>query len=453
MRSKFKNDPLMSRVLRSSAHLFTSNTISLGLNVLMTALVFRLLGAAGSGLIALVMGYASTVNSLLSFRMSELVVRYGGEHLEKGEEEKASALIKAAGLTEAAVSVLAFLAVLISSVWASRIFTGETNSALLFIVFAVGLLANFNTETSTGILQVTGKIRYQGTINLIQSILSLGIVAAAFFLPNQTWVVLLAYLTGKVVLGLGLFFTAQNQLVQKLGAHRAWHRGPLMPFSESRALIRFAVSSNISATIIKVFRESEPLWVGYFLSTEAVGYYKAAYSLVSFLSVPADPLIAATYPEINRLIVQKAWASLRSFLRKVTALAFAVNAAAALGFIFLGQFALILFTGHREFVAAYPTLLALFVGLAFNYTLFWNRPLLLALGLPDFPIWVTLVVGLIKVALAFWLVPQYGILAAGGLLSFYYIASVGVMAIRGVREIGQQENFEPQRHEDTKTQS
>ncbi|HNH06041.1 MAG TPA: oligosaccharide flippase family protein [Anaerolineales bacterium] len=453
MRSKFKNDPLMSRVLRSSAHLFTSNTISLGLNVLMTALVFRLLGAAGSGLIALVMGYASTVNSLLSFRMSELVVRYGGEHLEKGEEEKASALIKAAGLTEAAVSVLAFLAVLISSVWASRIFTGETNSALLFIVFAVGLLANFNTETSTGILQVTGKIRYQGTINLIQSVLSLGIVAAAFFLPNQTWVVLLAYLTGKVVLGLGLFFTAQNQLAQKLGAHRAWHRGPLMPFSESRALIRFAVSSNISATIIKVFRESEPLWVGYFLSTEAVGYYKAAYSLVSFLSVPADPLIAATYPEINRLIVQKAWASLRSFLRKVTALAFAVNAAAALGFIFLGQFALILFTGHREFVAAYPTLLALFVGLAFNYTLFWNRPLLLALGLPDFPIWVTLVVGLVKVALAFWLVPQYGILAAGGLLSFYYIASVGVMAVRGVREIGQQENFEPQRHEDAKTQS
>ena len=151
--------------------------------------------------------------------------------------------------------------------------------------------------------------------------------------------------------------------------------------------------------------------------------------------MPADPLIAATYPEINRLIVQKAWASLRSFLRKITVLAFAVNAAAALGFIFLGQFALIIFTGHREFITAYPTLLALFVGLAFNYTLFWNRPLLLSLGLPDFPIWVTLVVGLIKVALAFWLVPQYGILAAGALLSFYYIASVGIMALRGVREI------------------
>ncbi len=423
----------MSRVLRSSAHLFTSNTISLGLSVVMTALVFRLLGAAGSGLIAIVMGYASTVNSLLSFRMSELVVRYGGEYLEKGEKQKAASVVKAAALTEAAVSALAFLVVLISSAWASRAFAKSSDAAIMFIVFAIGLLANFNTETCTGILQVMGKIRYQGTVNLIQSILSLGIVIAAFFLPNQIWVVLLAYLAGKAILGLGLFFTAQRQLHHALGA--GWWNSPLMPFAESRSLIRFAISSNISATIIKIFRESEPLWVGLFLSTEAVGYYKAAYSLVSFLSVPADPLIAATYPEINRLIVQKAWASLKSFLRKITALAFAVNAAAALGFIFLGQFALILFTGHREFVTAYPALIALFIGLAFNYTLFWNRPLLLSLGLPDFPIWVTLIVGLIKVALAFWLVPQYGILAAGELLSFYYIASVGIMALRGVRAI------------------
>ncbi len=159
-----------------------------------------------------------------------------------------------------------------------------------------------------------------------------------------------------------------------------------------------------------------------------------AYTLVSFLSVPADPLIAATFPEINRLIVQRAWPALRSFLRKITTIAFAINVAAALGFIFLGRFVLTIYTGHEEFTAAYPTMLALFVGLAFNYTLFWNRPLLLAFGLPDFPIWATLTAGLVKVALAFWLVPKFGILAAGALLSYYYIASVGIMALRGTKE-------------------
>jgi O-antigen/teichoic acid export membrane protein len=133
--------------------------------------------------------------------------------------------------------------------------------------------------------------------------------------------------------------------------------------------------------------------------------------------------------------VQKAWTSLKSFLREVTTISFAINAVAALGFIFLGRLALTIYTGSEEFVLAYPTMLALFVGLAFNYTLFWNRPLLLSLGLPDFPIWATLTAGLIKVGLAFWLIPQFGILAAGALLSYYYIASVGMMALRGVQEV------------------
>jgi O-antigen/teichoic acid export membrane protein len=439
--SKFKNDPLLGRVLRSSAHLFTTNSVSLGLNVVMGALAFRLLGASGLGLITIVMGYSSTVNSLLSFRMSEVVVRYGGEYLEAGQKQKAAALIKAASLAEAFVSVLAFLVVLVTAQLASNGIAHLPDTALLFIVFAIALLANFNTETSTGILQLTGKIRYQGVINVTQSIFSLGVVIAGFFLPNKLWVVLLAYLTGKVILGLGLFFTAWQQLNRELGP--GWWKTPLESMAESRAMIRFAISSNVSATIIKVFRESEPLWVGYFLSLEAVGYYKAAYALVSFLAVPADPLIAATYPEINRLIVQKAWSSLRSFLRKITTLSFAINAVAALCFVFLGKFILVLYTGYPEFVAAYPTLLALLVGLAFNYTLFWNRPLLLSLGLPDFPIWVTLIVGLIKVGLAFWLIPKYGIIAAGALLSFYYIASVGIMALRGLMEISAQSGSKP----------
>ncbi len=428
-----REDPLMERVIRSSAHLFTSNSLSLALTVLQGALAVRLLGATGLGLITLVIGYASTVNSLLSFRMGELVVRYGGEYLEKGQIEKASALIKAASLAEAFVSSLAFLAVLFSAQWASLTFAKMPGTAALFVIFAVGLLANFNVETSIGVLQVTGKIKHQGTINLIQSIVSITLVISAFFWGNALLLVLMAYLMSKAIPGLGIFVYARKQLRETLG--RGWWQTPLENLSDTRNILRFAVSSNISATIIKVFRESEPLWVGYFLSTGAVGYYKVAYSLVSFLAVPADPLIAATYPEINRLIVQEAWDAVKRFLRKITSISMAINIAAAFGFIFLGRTAILLYSGSEDFLRAYPTMLALFIGLAFNYTLFWNRPLLLSLGLPDFPIWATLAAGLVKVGLAFWLIPKFGILAAGALLSYYYIVSVCMMALRGVQQI------------------
>jgi O-antigen/teichoic acid export membrane protein len=430
-----REDPLLDKVIRNSLHLFSSNGLSLVLSFLMGILSARLLGASGFGLVGLVMGYASTVNSLLSFRMSELVVRYGGEYIERNEKGKASALIKAAGLTEALVSILAFILVLLTSGLASQYISKIPQTAWMFSLFALGLLANFNYETSIGILQITDKIKFQGTVNLIQSIVGVLVIGIAFIWGGGVTIVLLAYLLWKAILGLGIFILAQVQLKRVLGS--GWWRVSFKVIPSYRDLTRFAISSNVSATIIKIFRESEILWVGFFLSSAAAGYYKAAYTIIGLLSVVIDPLIATVYPELNRLIVQKAWVALRNFLRRVTTLAFVINMAIGVGLILFGRLILTVY-GGPGFTIAYPALLALFVGIAFNYTLFWNRPLLLSFGLPEIPVWVTLIVGLVKVALAFWLVPQFGILAAGALLSYYYIASVGIMALRGMKEISSQ---------------
>jgi O-antigen/teichoic acid export membrane protein len=231
-----------------------------------------------------------------------------------------------------------------------------------------------------------------------------------------------------------MFGLAFTRLRGVLG--EGWWRTSLRAIGSYRGLVRFAVSSNISATLIKIFRESELLWVGLFLSVEAAGYYRAAYTLAGLLSVAVDPLIATVYPEINRLIVQKAWTPLKDFLKKVTTLAFAFNLVQVLGFVLLGRWLLWIY--GEQYADAYPALLVLLAGLAFNYTLFWNRPLLLSLGLPEYPILVTMFAGLLKVALAFLLVPRFGYVMEAALLSLYYLVSVGVMAWRGVLEIRRQ---------------
>ncbi len=429
---KFKNDALFMKALRSSGALFGNNSLALGLSALQGVMATRLLGPAGFGLIGVVMAFASTVNSLFSFRMSELVVRYGGEYLERGERNKAAAVIKAAGWTEALVSFFAFCVVAFTAALAERYLAKTQNTAWMFAVFGIGLLANFNTETSTGILQITDRIKLQGTINLAQAILTTLVIAGAFFFNGGITAVLIAYLIGKSVLGLGLFIAAQIQLHKALGA--GWRRAPLSALTARREIFRFAFSSNISATLIKIFRESELIWVGFFLDTAAVGYYRVAYTITHFLAIPADPLIATTFPEINRLVVERAWKRLKSFLRKITAFSFAYNLALGAGLVLLGRWLIAVYSGE-QYLAAYPALVALTMGLVFNYILFWNRPLLLSLGLSEFPIYATLIVGILKLGWSFALVPRYGIAAAGALLSFYYIASVGAMAARGVRQI------------------
>ena len=435
--SNLREDNILRRVVTNSLHLFSNNTIALSLSVLQGALVTRLLGPSGYGLIGVIMAYASTVNSLFSFRMGEVVVRYGGEYLEKGEKDKAAAFMKAASITEAIVSVLAFVAVALTADWAEVYSAKTIGTAWMFTLFAIGLLANFNVETSTGVLQVTNRIKLQGTINLVQSVVTTVIVLLAFLFHGTLVTILLANLVSKMILGLGIFIAAQTQLHRMLGT--GWWRASFSVIDSWRDIFRFAFSSNVSATIIKIFRESELLWVAFFLSTEAAGYYRVAYTLAGFLAIVADPFIATTFPEINRLVVQQAGARLKDFLRRISSLAFALNVAIFISFVLFGRWAIMIYS-KPEFLPAYPALIALVIGLAFNYTLFWNRPLLLALGLPEFPVKVTLIVGILKIGLAFMLVPRHGIVAAGALLSFYYVASVGIMAWRGVKETRALEN-------------
>ncbi len=437
--ARLRQDDLLGRVLLNSAHLFSSNSISLVLSFAQGILAARLLGLSDYGLVVIVMAYASTVNGVFSFRMSELVVRYAGEYLETGQHEKAAALIKAAALAEATVSVLAFVGVAATAGIATRLITKTPGTEWMIVLYSVGLLANFNAETSTGILQITGKVRLRGIVNLVQTIFSLSIIGAAFILKpsanavasNVVLIVLAGYLAGKSLLGLGLFAEAQIELRNLLGA--GWSKASLAVLPSARELIRFAFSSNLSATAILIFRESELLWIGFFLNREAAGLYKNAYTIVSFLSVPADPLILAVYPELNRLIVQEAWPRLRKFLRNVTSLSLGYNALLAVGLIALGRWILALY--GDQYVAAYPAMMVLLAGLAFNYTLFWNRPLLLSFGLPTFPLWAILVAGVLKVGLSFLLVPRYGYVMEAALLSFYYVLSVGLIVWRGMREL------------------
>jgi O-antigen/teichoic acid export membrane protein len=366
-------------------------------------------------------------------------VRYGGEALERNEKTKAAALVKLAAFTEAAVSVMAFGVVAVTGGMASRFVTKTPGTEWMFTIYAAGLLFNFNAETATGVLQITNQIKLRGAINLIQALCSASIITAAYIwlrgtsvpAPTLLLVVLGAYLIGKALLGMGLYVAAWRAANRALGVR--WRSVEFSGLPPLRELLGFGVSSNLSATAILAFRESEVLWVGVLLNSEAAGLYKVAYTIVGLLSIPADPLILSVYPEANRLVVQRAWGRLKGFLRAVTGLSFLYNAILAVVFIVLGRWLLSLF--GTEFTAAYPAVLALLAGLVFNYTLFWNRPLLLSLGLQRYALGAIVFAGILKLALAIPLVPAFGYVMEAALLSGYYLLSVGLMAGRGVHEV------------------
>lgn len=434
-RQEWKEDPLLQKVVKNSGYLLSSNVFAMLLSIVQSIFAGRLLGVVGFGIIGTVTIFASTINRLLSFRMNELVVKYYGESMSTHQTQRAASVIKAAALAEGTSAVLSFIILVIFAPLAAARLTDNAALAPYFILYGTIILANLVYESSTGILQVNNKFRSQAIINMAASILTAGIIAWAFFAHRGILEVLIAYLAGKFLLGIGTIILGFGDLNRILGS--GWWKTSFSYLPPFKELARFAFSTNLSSTIIMLVRDNEILWIAYFLTPLDVGYAKTALAIINLVLIPITPLISTTYPEINRAVVSKNWGQLRSLLKRVTLISAGWTIFAGIGLVIFGRWLLGLY--GPDFIPAYTPMLIFLVGLGFANILFWNRPLLLSLGLPMVPYRISLWCGMAKISLAFLLVTKLGINFEAFLLSAFFVISVGSIILRGFAEIRKQE--------------
>jgi len=155
---------------------------------------------------------------------------------------------------------------------------------------------------------------------------------------------------------------------------------------------------------------------------------------INLVTLPIDPFIAPTYRELTRTIAERNFDLTRRILKRVSIIAGTWTLAAGGGMALLGYWLVPLMYG-AEYRPAYPALVLLLVGYGFANILQWNRPLLLALGKPAFPIKSAAITGSIKTLLTFIIVPVCGYLAEAAILSGYFLSSVGLNVWRGRRAI------------------
>jgi O-antigen/teichoic acid export membrane protein len=434
--SGLREDSLLQRVVQNSGYLFSSNAISAALSVIQGIFVARLLGDSGFGLLAIVMDFASNTNRLLSFRLSEVVVKYMGEALAQENKERAAALVKGIGLIEAATSVLAYLVLLLFSAWGAQIFTRDTSIAYLIRFYGLFLLANLVYETSVGVLQTTNNFKRVAQANFYQSIATTILIACTFVLNLGILGILTAYLIGKTVAAIMNAGFAIRELNNNLG-HR-WARAPFSLISDWRSILRFAFSTNLNGTVNLFARDNIRLYLAIFLSEAQVGYFKLASSLINLVMLPIEPFIWPTYAEITRTIVQRKWQTTRKLLKQVSTIGWIWTLIAGGGLVALGWW-LIPFVYGSNFAPAYPGLVILLIGYSFANVLNWNRPLLLALGHPTYPLMVATITGAIEVMLIFLFVPGSNYLVGAAILSAYLVVSISWNVIRGLSIIRREE--------------
>lgn len=415
---------LIRRVVKNSGYLFSATGVSAVLSMVQSILVARLLGVTDFGILGTIILFTSVVNKFASFRMSELVVKYVGQYTVEGDERRAAAVFKSAGILETFTSIFAFGLLWLLAPLGARFIAQDETTTYWFILYGLIVLANFMAESSTGLMQIFDRYKVIAGITVAQSILTLGLIVVVYFNQGGLFEVVLAYMGGKIVGALALAIGAIILATDRWGSR--WWLAPIgMLRGQTRELVRFAVSTNISATINLVNKDGELLWVSALTGPTGAGYYKLALSLANLIQLPVSPLPQATYPELSREVAGKNWGNLRYILRQGSLLALSYSAAAGVFLLIFGK-PLISFFYTAEFLPAYPALVILMVGLLVANTFYWNRISLLSLGFADYPAKVNFFAAVFKVIGIITIVPIYGYLGSAALLSGFYFFSVSL---------------------------
>ena len=436
IKTAWREDNLLRRVVRNSSLLSSSNIIAAGLSFIQGILVARMLDVDGLGTLTAIIAFATMINNILSFRMSEVLVRHFNTAVAEGKNDQASAIARGSGLAEAGISIIAFGLLLLLAPWAAKTFAKDTATAPFFAIYGVTILSNLFYETSRGILQAHRRFGKFAAVFLVQTILTfLLILGASIAGVRSIPFVLGAYIAGKTLAGIAIIVLAVRTLNETLPG---WQRVPLRTYTGWRSLFRFALSTNLNGTVNQLVRDNIPLYIAALTSTAGVGYFKIALGFTSLLMLPIEPFIWPTYTEITSTIAEKAHATTRRLLRRVSLIStgwvLAVGGAVAA----LGWWLIPLLYG-RQYAPAYPAVLILLIGYGFANIFGWNRPLLLALGRPAFPLINAALTGVIELALIFALVPRYGYLAAAAILSGYLVISICANLLSGMRELKQRQ--------------
>lgn len=410
-------------MLKGAGWLTSANALLFPMMIAQGALTARLLGTSGYGVLAIGLSFNMVVSGFLSFRMQELVVKWVTQ-LREADGAAASTAFRAGMAADTAASLVAFALVEVLAGWVATVFAKNSEMAGPFRLLGLMLVLQCGRESSLGIMSLNRQFKLQAVIQIVAQSVALIGVLVAFLLHADLYGVVAALLAAEAVRSGLLWVLGARAAGQALG--HGWLRTPLSRLGGfGREMVRFAAFTNLGGTLGTLSKQGDALILGLLLNPVSAGYYKLAHSIVQLAVFPVMPLATVTYPELSHAVATESWSAFRQHVRRGAKVAavLVIPVAVALG---VAAPALISLVYGPDFVPAASALAILLVGYTVDGMLFWDRGAMLALGRPGYLARMSLVSAIIKLGLAFALVPL------GGYLFMAVAASVALITTQSL---------------------
>lgn len=424
IKRKINLDTQSKTLFKNSTWVFIANIVGFVLAFLRSVVLARGLGVEIFGVYTLVINFASTILEIFNLNVGIAIIKFGAAFKAQGRIDKLVALIK--GCTTAsfisfslAIVVLGFLLKYFYNSFFN--FPGlEWYTVFYSVAIAISM---FSVILNSSILRLFFKFKINAIITITMDVVEFCLILAALYIyPNDLKIFFIAVILSKLFNGAVCLVAAAWEIKKDLSGHLSAQSKLL--FDQRKEIRSFVATNSISGTMKTFINKGDVLLLGAIGTPAMIGYYSIAKKLAYSILAVTDPLTAAIYPQLSKLVAEKKYAETIQMIKKISRL-FLYPAVAVLGVIFFMREWIIKTIFGADFAPAAEPFFFLMIVALLIAVFFWNLSMIQSLGLMGFR-FLVYVIAIIFGGISSWfLIPVWGATGAAlGLLIAYIVITI-----------------------------
>lgn len=390
------------------------------LSLIYLAIVTRSLGLDGFGQFSLALGAGQAAATIVTFQSWQIIVRYGMPFLHEGRRDALDRLVRYTITLDIAAAIVGVVLVAGGTLLLADHF-GWSSSFAWQAIGTSAVLVLSTHWTPIGILRLHDRFAAATVADAVTpAVRCIGAIGVWLVHPS-----VIAYL---VVWAVAEALTA---IAHWIAAHRVqplrWPPARWREIlAENPGIGRYSIVTNLSSSLNVGGKELAVLIIGLVITPAAAGSFRLAQQLAQGLAKLSQLLARAIFPELVRSRTAAGSEAFDALLARTLRMSAIGGGIVFVLLLLIGKPAIALISG-REFLSAYPVLLALGTAAAVDFAAVGFEPALIAMGRADLTLKLRIISTVILIGLIAALPLWIGSIGAGIAVLASSVASFALM--------------------------
>jgi O-antigen/teichoic acid export membrane protein len=260
--------------------------------------ILRLLGSDEFGSLNLIIFMVYSVKEILYFRIWESINKFLSNFKAENNIEKMKAYIKFSILIEF-LTALASVIIIVSlgGFVVDFFYEGKINVYYLYL-YSLILFIESPYEIFNAVLRIENKYEVLIKSNYVFPIFKMVLILSLLLFSSTILSAIIGFIVSSFIINAYMIISSYKEIGYMKGVSRT--KLSILK-AEKKSIIHFLTYSNVTGIIKVVQKRLDVLVVGYFLSLNAVAYYRMIKYLSDFIAFPLNPVYYNSFVTFNRL--------------------------------------------------------------------------------------------------------------------------------------------------------